>query len=84
MILGVAIKRNGKGYTQGKPARHCHITKHVVVSLGLQAPIRQEEQGFFSDTDEFLNRIEARQHAVACDQLIASHGKYELFSEDVW
>lgn len=84
MILGVAIKRDGKVYKLEKPARHCDIIKHVVRNLGLEKPIRVKEQGFYSDKKDFLNRVDARQHAIACDQLITTKVYNGLFSEDVW
>lgn len=44
------------------------------------------EQGFLTNKDEFLNRYDAMQHAIACGQLPPDADKEckELYSEDLW
>lgn len=49
------------------------------------------EQGFITHKGEFLNRIDAGNHALACGQLSAttreyklSKGERELYSEDLY
>ena len=44
------------------------------------------EQGFLTHEDQFLNRYDAMQHAIACGQLSPDADKEckELYSEDLW
>lgn len=44
------------------------------------------EQGFLTHEDQFLNRYDAMQHAIACGQLPPGADKEckELYSEDLW
>lgn len=44
------------------------------------------EQGFLTHEDQFLNRYDAMQHAIACGQLPPDADKEckELYSEDLW
>lgn len=44
---------------------------------------KQIAQGFLTDKDEFLTRIEAKKHAQACKQITETEFN-ELFSEDLW
>ena len=46
----------------------------------------QTEQGFLTHDGIFLSRVEALQHAIACQQLPAGVDKVhkELYSEDLW
>lgn len=40
-------------------------------------------QGFVTDTGVFLDRYEAKKHAIACGQIVNLEYA-ELYSEDVW
>lgn len=44
------------------------------------------EQGFLTHEEEFLDRYDAMQHAIACGQLPLGADKEckELYSEDLW
>jgi hypothetical protein len=42
------------------------------------------EQGFVSDTGEFLNRVDAAKHAIACGQIKETRWGVRLYSEDLW
>lgn len=44
------------------------------------------QQGFMTHDDEFLNRNEAMQHAIACGQFFPDIDNRckELYSEDLW
>ena len=43
------------------------------------------EQGFITDTNEFLDRPTAAQHALECGQISKlKFNNVDLFSEDLW
>ena len=41
-------------------------------------------QGFITDTGKFLDRIEARKHAIECGQIDHTNWGERLYSEDLW
>lgn len=41
-------------------------------------------QGFWTDKDRFLDRVEAKRLALANGQLLNDNGSAELYSEDLW
>lgn len=65
------------------PARHGEC---LLLMLACRPDITgQEEQGFVTSHNRFVDRVEARRIAVAADQLIwRDAGLEQLFSEDVW
>lgn len=79
MIAAAAI-RTAKGVirTMPPPARHHTILR--TMSLGSR---RDAEQGFVTDTGEFLNRSAAAAHALECGQ-VTELPTMDLFSEDLW
>lgn len=85
MIHAVAIKYKGTLYTLPQPARHYELMPIICEDTGANVIFGQGEQGFITDTGEFLGRVEAGKHALACGQckMIAS-ASGELYSEEVW
>jgi hypothetical protein len=83
MIVGVAIKHRetGEVFSLPKPARH-HTAIHALVDVGKFAHAKGE-QGFVTETGQFMNRKQALLHVVACEQEGQLHGS-ELLSEDLW
>lgn len=84
MITGVAIRlRDGTVHSLPKPARH-HQVMHAVLGRNLELRRAGYVQGFVTDGGDFLDRYEARDHAVACRQVLAHRVGLGLFSEDLW
>lgn len=88
-IATAAIRRNsdGKIFTLPRPARH-HSLIAMMIKAGEQRPIGQEPrytQGFVTDDGNFVNRDEAKEIALAANQV--KNGKTiskTLTSEDLW
>jgi len=78
MIVNSAIKKDGKIYT-GK--RHCDIINNLKYPFGF---FKWCEQGFVTDTGEFLDRVEAGEHALECKQIKNLNWGKNLYSEDLW
>lgn len=78
------IAPDGKIITVERPGRHHNVIWRMVRELGYTPPIIGE-QGFVTETGEFLNRIDAKAEAIRCNQILEGEGKhFELYSEDVW
>lgn len=84
MITHVAIKHNGKVHSLPAPNRHHHILWKAVEETG--KGLHGGEQGFLDDQGNFLDRFQALEHALACNQVkdINDIRAGRLFSEDVW
>lgn len=78
-VVAAAVIYNGKMY-QGR--RHTEIMKEIYDEFGTVVKIIQEDQGFVSDTGEFLSRWKAGAVAFAAGQTKRRHET--LLSEDVW
>jgi hypothetical protein len=65
--------------------RHCDAFQ-ILHDLGYKiSDFKTLDQGFLDEKDNFLNRLEAKKVAAACNQILPDEGKYsELFSEDLW
>ena len=66
-----------------------HADAFYIISQFLepeQIDKQRTEQGFLTHEDQFLNRYDAMQHAIACGQLPPGADKEckELYSEDLW
>jgi hypothetical protein len=86
MIVGVAIKHNGKTYKLPKPNRHIDIMMFLW-SKDKNANIKGgSNQGFYDDKGNYLDRQAAMIHAKNCGQIKSDFlkGKVTLFSEDLW
>lgn len=86
-IVSVAIWHGGLVFSLPAPNRHCHVlnTMHV---LGVKQD-HTTEQGFLTDTGDFVRRKPALLIAKAAGQMkrLQGPGTYqgdELFSEDLW
>lgn len=85
MITGSAVKRrDGTFLALPKPNRHHHVLR-ALVAEGEKTPIIGE-QGFVDDKGNFLDRMQARMHAVECGQVEEDNLDHyrEIFSEDLW
>ena len=76
------------GYPTHSRPRHHDIINFLVEIMGYSAPIGSKyEQGFVTETGEFLTRMGAMNHAILYGQITRDccvhSGKY-LFSEDLW
>lgn len=75
MIKSAAIKKDGKIYT-GR--RHCDILADRSRPFGF---LKNGEQGFITDSEDFVDRREAAKIAFECGQI---NDKTEiLYSEDI-
>ena len=91
MITGVAIKdrRTGEVFSIPKPARHCCVIRSLV-KLRRWTSARNGEQGFITESGEFLNRQRGMLHAIQFGQLLKTPEPGRLgngdilFSEDLW
>ena len=65
--------------------RHCDAYE-LAAKLTINYDRNNTIDGFITDTDEFVNRIEAKKIAVEANQLIVpiEETYNELYSEDVW
>ena len=65
--------------------RHCDAF-YILKEFGFHknADYEEIEQGFLNEKGEFLTRVEAKQEAIRCNQLINHTNDVNLYSEDVW
>ena len=82
MITEVAIKLNNYTFSFPKPFRHHHIIK-MLVFLG-EEELDGGIEGFLDDQGNFLDREQALQHAIVCNQYNSKRKSSLLFSEDLW
>ena len=67
MIVAAAIRKDGVVYTGH---RHPNILQDADTVHGLGfGGLKNGEQGFVTDTGEFLDRKQARQHFLDCGQV---------------
>lgn len=76
MIIEAAILKDGIIYT-GR--RH-----HNIIWTNPKGFFYNCEQGFVTDTGEFVNRFDAGKIAIACGQIKALQWGNELYSEDLY
>ena len=82
MIKAAAIrnKETGVVWSLPVPARH-----HDLIWVCTEWDQSKFEQGFLTDDNRYVDRIEAKQIAIANNQLLPRAGNLDaLFSEDVW
>ena len=91
MIIGSAVRDRGSGevYWLPRPARH-HSVIHSLVKLRRWQTARNGEQGFVTESGEFLDRRRGMLHAIQFEQLLnppelgrLGNGEI-LYSEDLW
>lgn len=83
-IVKAAIKRNGKVYTGFRHALILDSMRIDGVVVTVENPLKMEEQGFVTNTDRFVNRIEAANIAFNAGQIkagINSLDSYQIFKE---
>ena len=85
-IEKAALMKDGVVYSVDRPGRHNHVISLAHKKLGLSEdpmePLREDVQGFLTNSGRFVDRKEAVEIAVKAGQIPGY--KYELFSEDVW
>jgi hypothetical protein len=92
VIVAAAIKLGKLICHVPQPGRHHHVIHGLrdqfEYANRTDASYEKEVQGFLTDSGEFLNRLDAMQHALAAGQkLTRREGGYdglELYSEDLW
>lgn len=94
MIIGVAVKfATGQEVRLPRPNRHADCMLYAERKLGIKivAAIPADNQGFYTDTGEFLTRKEAMTHVRSIGQALLPDSMTQeinrsdyLFSEDVW
>jgi hypothetical protein len=93
-ITKAAIKDHNSDHvwTLPRPKRHSDIIHVIAEERGLiddgvtyySFTIPQENQGFVTNTGEFVGREDALHIAIAAGQLIGAPRNQNLFSEEVW
>lgn len=88
MLISAAIKVFKDGdecVFMGK--RHGNCIEQFAI-CNFRSPLHKTIQGFVTQDFQFLDRIEAKKHAIECGQLIAGTEEFpesnELYSEDLW
>jgi len=85
-ILSAAVLYQGVIFSLPAPNRH-HNILHAMTAMGLPK-ISHREQGFLTDTGEYIDRKGALEIAQAAGQIIPNEtgvlSYIGLFSEDVW
>lgn len=93
MIIAAAIKIADVVCFIPRPARHHHVLHSLSKSFNGRTDrgYTEEVQGFVTDSGQFLNRTDAMQHAIRCNQTLVgrisnpnSYNGPELYSEDLW
>lgn len=85
-IVAAAVMFDQWIYTMPPPARHWNIVHLMDSKLGIRQDYRSE-QGFMTDTGDFMRRKPAMRIAEAAGQLlkpITGNRTRDLFSEDLW
>jgi hypothetical protein len=87
-IVSAAVLLEGTVYFMDPPARHYNIIQSMTQFLGRSQDYRWE-QGFLTDTGDFVRRKPALMIAENAGQLKRKQGPGtyqgpELFSEDLW
>lgn len=80
------MSTDGLVHSVPAPGRHMDVMIHMVDNLGYQRPIKQENlQGFVTEDDVFLDRVQAHRVASQAKQILPGRGaRRELYSEDLW
>ncbi|MBE0438222.1 MAG: hypothetical protein IBX57_00450 [Gammaproteobacteria bacterium] len=83
-IIGVAVKHKDLVIALPKPNRHHDVILHLVDVLGVTPPVGHDGQGFYLEDGTYLDREEARIHALTTGQVKTTITGVDLFSEDLW
>ena len=82
MIKAAAIKLDGKVYWVPQPGRHHNVAFKMVQETG--NGVAGEIQGFITDQDVFVTRLEAAKIAYDAGQVEEFKGSPYLYSTDLW
>ena len=82
-IKGVAIKHGDLTICLPAPNRHADCIRYACNVLNILPPVGHDTQGFYLEDGTFLNRKEAKIHAINFCQIKESKFK-DLYSEDLW
>lgn len=83
MIKAAAARHNGVVYWVPRPGRHDAVLQKIVADLNLSS-LCCDEQGFITEDGKFVNRIEAADIAIKCEQIEKLNWPPNLYSEDLW
>ena len=83
MIIGVAVKINNEVFSLPRPNRHNHLFEQLAETHP-EYRFLPKIQGFISDDEKFLDRIEAAEEAIRCNQIQKLRWPPNLYSEDLW
>ena len=82
MRIKAAAIRNGDGAVFSLPAPNRH---HHIIGAWLDKVTSADEQGFLTNEDKFVGRVEAKRIAKSAGQLLPDASTLpRLYSEDVW
>lgn len=85
-IEKAALVKDGVVYSVDRPGRHNHAIslahKTLKLSEDPMVPLREDVQGFVTNSGRFVDRFEAVDVAFKAGQITGL--KYKLYSEDVW
>lgn len=76
-VIAAAVMVDGKVY---RGTRHGECIKIAVLNGAKR--VNQDQQGFLTDSGEYVNREDAARLAFQCGQIATP--KRKLYSEDVW
>ena len=79
-----AIMVDDTCYSIIRPARHHHIMRMITLIKGNYDWVGDEDQGFMTTLQRFVDRIEGAKIALDTGQLPALHWPPRLYSEDLW
>ena len=86
-IEAAAVRVNGKVWWLMRPCRHCHVIQMLTQALECDDWRRAEpraEQGFITNRERFVGRIEGADIALRAGQISALQWPPYLYSEDLW
>ena len=63
--------------------RHCNCIE-IASMMFTRKEMIGHVQGFLTNNNRFVDRIEAKKIAESCGQMLHTSRKSELYSEDVW
>lgn len=85
MITDVAIMFEGEIWSLPAPNRHHDVIRKIYDcnGCGINGP---DVQGFLDNEGNFLNRVDALQHIIDCQQILVDNkiNGGRLYSENVW
>lgn len=83
-IKGSAIQYEGKIYSVLAPGRHGHVLQKIIAENPGLKGVGGEIQGFITQDDRFVDRIEGAKIALESGQIEKLNWPPSLYSEDLW